>query len=138
MAYDKQEIFDTAKSAIVKNKLIFMDEVPAFLPCSRSTFYDYFPDSSDELDALKALISINKTQIKTSMRSKWYKSNAPALQMALYKLIATPDEHKALQMNYTDHTTKGEKINKADLTKLTDEELTILIELQSKSGTSET
>jgi hypothetical protein len=37
-----------------------------------------------------------------------------------------------------DHTTKGEKINKADLTKLTDEELTILIELQSKSGTSET
>jgi hypothetical protein len=53
-------------------------------------------------------------------------------------LIATPDEHKALQMNYTDHTTKGEKINKADLTKLTDEELTILIELQSKSGTSET
>jgi hypothetical protein len=110
MAYDKQEIFDTAKSAIVKNKLIFMDEVPAFLPCSRSTFYDYFPDSSDELDALKALISINKTQIKTSMRSKWYKSNAPALQMALYKLIATPDEHKALQMNYTDHTTKGEKV----------------------------
>jgi hypothetical protein len=110
MAYDKQEIFDTAKNAIVKNKLIFMDEVPAFLPCSRSTFYDYFPDSSDELDALKALISINKTQIKTSMRSKWYKSNAPALQMALYKLIATPDEHKALQMNYTDHTTKGEKV----------------------------
>jgi hypothetical protein len=110
MAYDKQEIFDTAKNAIVKNKLIFMDEVPAFLPCSRSTFYDYFPDGSDELDALKALISINKTQIKTSMRSKWYKSNAPALQMALYKLIATPDEHKALQMNYTDHTTKGEKV----------------------------
>jgi hypothetical protein len=30
--------------------------------------------------------------------------------MALYKLIATPDEHKALQMNYTDHTTKGEKV----------------------------
>jgi hypothetical protein len=121
MAYDKQEIFDTAKSAIVKNKLIFMDEVPAFLPCSRSTFYDYFPDSSDELDALKALISINKTQIKTSMRSKWYKSNAPALQMALYKLIATPDEHKALQMNYTDHTTKGEKVT-APITWITPEE----------------
>ena len=33
------------------------------------------------------------------MRSKWYKSNAPALQMALMKLIATPDELRKLSMN---------------------------------------
>jgi hypothetical protein len=34
------------------------------------------------------------------MRSKWYKSNAPALQMALMKLIATPEELKKLSMNH--------------------------------------
>jgi hypothetical protein len=44
------------------------------------------------------------------MRSKWYKSNAPALQMALMKLIATPEELRKLSMQYNDHTTGGDKI----------------------------
>jgi len=100
MAYDRKKIFEQAKEVIVKHKLFFMDEVPDFLPCGRSTFYDYFPDGSDELDTLKSLISINKTQVKTSMRSKWYTSNAPALQMALMKLIATPEELKKLSMQF--------------------------------------
>jgi hypothetical protein len=110
MAYDKSKIFEQAKEAIQKNKLFFMDEVPDFLPCSRSTFYEYFPDGSDELDTFKSLIAINKTEIKTSLRSKWYKSNAPALQLALYKLIASPDEHRSLQMNYQDVTSQGKRI----------------------------
>lgn len=100
MAYDKQKIFEQAKEMVVKHKLFFMDEVPDFLPCSRSTFYDFFPDSSDELDELKRLISINKTHIKTSMRSKWYLSTAPALQMALMKLLATPEELRRLSMQH--------------------------------------
>jgi len=102
MAYDRKKIFEQAKEMIVKHKLFFMDEVPDFLPCGRSTFYDYFPDGSDELDTLKSLISINKTQVKTSMRSKWYTSNAPALQLALMKLIATPEELKKLSMQYVE------------------------------------
>ena len=104
MAYDKTKIFEQAKEVIVKHKLFFMDEVPDFLPCSRSTFYDYFPDKSDELDALKSLILINKTQVKTSMRSKWYQSDNPTLQLALMKLISTDEERKLLSMNYIDHT----------------------------------
>ena len=36
------------------------------------------------------------------MRSKWYKSNAPALQMALMKLIASPEELKRLSMSYSE------------------------------------
>jgi hypothetical protein len=111
MAYDRSKIFEQAKEMTVKHKLFFMDEVPDFLPCSRSTFYDYFPDGSDELDALKSLISINKTQIKTSMRSKWYTSNAPALQLALMKLIATPEELKKLSMQYIESDNVNTNIN---------------------------
>jgi hypothetical protein len=85
------------------------------LPCSRSTFYDYFPDGSDELDTLKELMSKNKIEIKTSMRSKWYKSTNPTLQMALMKLLSTPEELKKLSMNHTDITTNGEKINVINL-----------------------
>jgi hypothetical protein len=42
------------------------------------------------------------------MRSKWYTSNAPALQMALMKLIATPEELRKLSMNHqvTEETEK--------------------------------
>ena len=111
MAYDKQKIFEQAKEVIVKHRLIFIDEIPDFLPCSRSSFYSYFPDKSDELDTLKTLISINRTQLKSSMRSKWYKSNAPALQMALMKLIATPEELKRLAMTYQDVTTDGKPLS---------------------------
>jgi hypothetical protein len=40
------------------------------------------------------------------MRSKWYKSNSPALQMALMKLISTPDELKKLAMQYVESDNK--------------------------------
>jgi transcriptional accessory protein Tex/SPT6 len=42
------------------------------------------------------------------MRSKWYKSNAPALQMALMKLIATPEELKKLSMQFVESENKNE------------------------------
>ena len=50
------------------------------------------------------------------MRSKWYKSNAPALRMALMKLIASPEELRKLAMNHT-VTEEAEKpiFNKLDL-----------------------
>jgi len=111
MAYDRQKIFDQAKEVIKKNRLVFVEDIVAFLPISKPTFYEFFQIDSNEFNELKDLLELNKTELKVSMRSKWYKSDAPALQMALYKLIASPEEHKALQMAYQDHTTKGESIN---------------------------
>ena len=111
MAYEKKKIFAQAKEVIVKHKLFFMDEVPDFLPCGRPTFYKMFPDGSDELDTLKGIMCKVKTEIKTSMRSKWYKSPAPALQLALMKLLSTEEELRKLSMTHTDITTKGEAID---------------------------
>ena len=108
MAYDKQKIYEQAKEMIVKHKLFFIDDIVAFLPIARSTFYEWEMDKSDEL---KGLLEQNRTELKVSMRSKWYKSNAPALQMALMKLIATPEELRKLSMNHTDVTTNGESVN---------------------------
>ena len=50
----------------------------------------------------KELLNQNRTELKVSMRSKWYKSNAPALQMALMKLIATPEELRKLSMQHSE------------------------------------
>jgi hypothetical protein len=100
MAYDKKKVFEQAKDVIVKHKLFFVDDIVAFLPISKQTFYDFFPVESDKLDELKELLNQNRTTLKVSMRSKWYTSNAPALQMALMKLIATPEELRKLSMNH--------------------------------------
>jgi len=113
MAYDRKKIFEQAKEMIVKHKLFFVEDIVAFLPIAKKTFYEYFPLESNESNELKELLETNRTELKVSMRSKWYKSNAPALQMALMKLICNDDERKMLSMQQTDITSGGEKIQSA-------------------------
>jgi hypothetical protein len=115
MAYDKQKIFEQAKEMIVKHKLFFIDDIVAFLPIHKATFYEFFPPESEKSDELKGLLETNRIELKVSMRSKWYKSNAPALQMALMKLIATPDELKKLSMQYVESENKNTNVNLKDL-----------------------
>ena len=123
MAYNKTEIFETAKKKIVEHKLFFVEDIVAFLPISKKTFYEYFPVESDESNELKELLNQNKTELKVSMRSKWYKSNAPALQMALMKLIATPEELKKLSMHYQESDTNLNFNTNIDTSKLSDDTL---------------
>ena len=103
MAYDRNKIFEQAKEVIVKHKLFFVEDIVAFLPISKKTFYEFFPLESNESNELKELLETNRTELKVSMRSKWYKSNAPALQMALMKLICTDEERKKLAMQYSEN-----------------------------------
>ena len=100
MAYDRNKIFEQAKEVIVKHKLFFVEDIVAFLPCDKTTFYRFFEPDSNEYNELKGLLETNRVTLKVSMRSKWYTSNAPALQMALMKLIATPEELKKLSMQF--------------------------------------
>jgi hypothetical protein len=100
MAYDKQKIFEQAKEVTVKHKLFFIEDIVAFLPCDKTTFYRFFEPESNEYNELKELLEQNRVMLKVSMRSKWYTSNAPALQMALMKLIATPEELRKLSMTH--------------------------------------
>ena len=113
MAYDRLKIFEQAKEVTVKHKLFFIEDIVAFLPCSKNYFYDHFPTDSNEYDELKGLLETNRTTLKVSMRSKWYTSNAPALQMALMKLIATPEELRKLSMQHNDITSGGKEIQSA-------------------------
>jgi len=100
MAYDKKKIFEQAKEVIVKHKLFFIEDIVAFLPCDKTTFYRFFEPDCNEYNELKELLETNRVSLKVSMRSKWYTSNAPALQMALMKLIASPEELRKLSMNH--------------------------------------
>jgi hypothetical protein len=110
MAYNKTLIYEQAKEMIVKHKLFFIEDIVAFLPISKPTFYEFFKIDSNEFNELKEMLETNRIEIKSSMRSKWYKSENATLQMALMKLICSDDERKKLSMNHTDITTNGEKI----------------------------
>ena len=115
MAYDKNKIFEQAKELIEKNKLFFVEDIVSLLPIAKPTFYDFFPPDSNELNAIKEMLDKNRVEIKSSMRSKWYKSDAPALQIALMKIISTDEEAHRLNGSRTESTNKTEIITDGEL-----------------------
>ena len=113
-AYTTAELFEKAKEIIPKYKLIFIEDVCAYLGISKPTFYKYIEVGTDHFNELTELLDKNKIDIKVGLRKKWFDSDNATLQMALYKLTSTDIEHKKLQQNYSDITTKGDKIEVAD------------------------
>jgi len=111
MAYDKDKIYELAKEVIIEHTLYFVEDVVSLLPCSKPTFYEFFPIESNELNTLKELLDKNKINTKVRLRKKLEQGDKAAEILALYKLIATPEERSALSMQQIDHTTQGEKLN---------------------------
>jgi hypothetical protein len=100
MAYNRDELYKMAIEAIQKNRLIFVDDIVAYLPCSRSTFYEHFPSKSDNYEKMFELLNKNRTELKVSMRSKWFRSENPTLQLALMKILSTDEELRKLSMQH--------------------------------------
>ena len=101
MAYDRVKIFEQAKEVIEKHKLFFIEDIVSFLPISKPTFYDFFKPDSNEFNDIKDLLEKNRVEVKSAMRSKWFKSENPTLQVSLMKLICTDDERKKLSMTHS-------------------------------------
>jgi hypothetical protein len=116
MAYKTDDLLKQSLAAIEKHKLFFIEDIVAYLPCSKETFYQH---KLHESDALKSALLKVKTEIKVSMRSKWYKSDNPTLQMGLMKLIASPEELKQLSMTHVEsnNTHEVKDFNLSDLVK---------------------
>ena len=102
--YDRKKIFEQAKEVIEKHKLFFVEDIVSFLPISKPTFYDFFKPDSNEFNDIKDLLEKNRVEVKSAMRSKWFKSENPTLQVSLMKLICTDDERKKLSMQYNEHS----------------------------------
>ena len=108
---DKDKLKAKAIEVIGKNKLIFIEDIAAMCGISKNTLYDKFPIDSDDYHELSKMLEENKIALKVGLRKKWFDSDNATTQMALYKLCSTDIEHKKLQQNYNDVTTKGESIN---------------------------
>ena len=92
MEAKKAKIYKQALEVAKQKKCFFIDQLLAFLPIVKSTFYDYFPVDSNESNSIKAILEKNRVDVKSAMYNKWFKSDNPTLQIALMKLIATDEE----------------------------------------------
>lgn len=111
MPYDTKTLKQKAIEVIEKNKLIFIEDVCSYIGINKTTFYRHFELNSDDYNELSEMLNKNKISLKIGMRKNWYEQKQNAtMQMALYKLCSTPEEHKLLQQNYNDITTDGEPI----------------------------
>jgi len=108
-AFDRDKLYQQAQTAITENNLFFIEDVVAFIPCSKPTFYEHFPIGSNELNNLKDLLEQNKIRTKSAIRAKLYKSPKASELLALYRLICTPEERKMLNQNYIELTGKDGK-----------------------------
>ena len=122
--YNRQKIYQQAKEAVTKNNLFFIEDVVAFIPCDKTTFYRFFPPDCNEYNDIKELLEQNKIKTKSAIRAKLFKGEKAAELLALYRLICTPEERQNLNQSYIDHTSGGEKIqNRVDLLFPTHDEL---------------
>ena len=110
MAFDTQELYNKAEKAIKENNLFFVEDIVAFLPCSKPTFYDHFPIDSNELNNLKELLEDNRVAQKVKLRKKWSDTDNATLSLALYKLTGTSEERKRLSQTHHDLTSDGNKL----------------------------
>ena len=96
MAYDKKGLEKKALAAIDKHKLMFIEHIVAFLPCSKTTFYSL---ELNESNAIKKAVEEMRVSKKTKMLSNWIDSETPSLQIAAMKMIS--EEHEAHRLNGT-------------------------------------
>lgn len=110
MAYKKGELESKALKIIKDNNLIFIQDVIDFLPCSPATFYNH---ELEKLESIKKLLETNKVTMKVGLRRKWYESDNPTTQIALYKLLATDEENIKISSQKTtiDHLNNGGSFN---------------------------
>jgi len=109
MAFNKKKIYKQAVSLIAEKECLDIAELIVFLPCSKQTFYSFFPKDSDELDLFKELINENKIKACGFMKRKWMKSENPTLQVAAYKLMGKTHEVHRLNGTKQETTIKGDK-----------------------------
>ena len=110
MAYDKGELLEQAKKAIIENSLHFIEDIVAALPCDKTTFYRQFKKDSNEYNELKELLTENKTNQKQKLRKKWSDSDNATLQLSLYKLIGTDEDRQKLSQTHLDIKSDNEPI----------------------------
>ena len=72
-----------------------------------SDFYEY---KLEESEVIKNAIEINRAKLKRELRAKWFESTNATLNAALYKLVCTEEEKRALSSSSTNKNAQQNEI----------------------------
>ena len=93
---------------IIDNNLYVITDIFAFYAGIKSAqFYNLKLEKSE---CIKKSLADNKVTTCQSLKKKWFDSDNPTLQIALFKSICSKRDLKRLSLTYQDVTSKGKKI----------------------------
>lgn len=75
---------------VQEQRLFFFSDIFAYTTFTRITAYNHKLNEDEEI---LQLLDRHKIETKHSMRNKWYNSQNPLLQLALYKIIGDEEEY---------------------------------------------
>lgn len=93
--------------AIKKNNITFLDEIFTFVDIQPSEFFEYELQDST---LIKDAIEINRAKLKRELRFKWFESTNATLNAALYKLVCTEEEKRALSSSAVSKNTQNNDV----------------------------
>ncbi len=94
-----KELVNACIEAINNNCILFIHDISAYVELTRTEFYELGLDREQEiLDAIEN----SRSHAKRRLTEKWLKSDSPTLNIALYKLISTPEERLAISGKNTE------------------------------------
>lgn len=103
----KAEYAEELLSILRGKKIAFLSHAFAYTSFSSSTAYNF---ELEKMESVKETIKKNRANAKNYMVQKWIASDNATLQVAAYRLMSDPEEHKLLNQSYIDHTSGGEKV----------------------------
>jgi len=94
---EKQKQYESELLKVIKEKKIaILSHAFGFTSFCSATAYNH---DLEKLESIRNAINENKAKAKTYMLNKWIGSENAILQVAAYRLLSTPEEHRLLNQN---------------------------------------
>lgn len=126
--YSKKDMKAAALEVIPKYRMMFLEDIYTQVPFCRATFCK--AKLHEDEDILQALEK-NRVMTRMGLRKKWYDTFNPTTQIALYRLICSPEERDALSL--TKHEVTGANgqplIGDVNINGLSEEEKALLLKI---------
>lgn len=108
---EKPSINEIEKLIKENRKILFLQDVYNALDISASTFYKWYPKGSNDYNDITDALDNNRTSTKQIIRDRLLDCKTPVGLIALYRLIGTPEERKALnQRDEEQNQTENQKV----------------------------
>lgn len=125
-----QELFEKCMEAAEHGGLFGIADLAAAVDVSDQTLYNHFPTGSKERQMIDEALGKMKRRTISNIRAKLYKSDSPVAQIALYKMLCSPEERAALDYKKVEMNANVQESRRIDM----DEAKKFIDALEEKYG----